>query len=144
MSAASSLPLIVKHDQATFDFILGTSSRELLSVEEVAGRLGKHRDFIYELIGEGALEVHRRPGKERSSMMITRRSVIAWLFKAADYVPEDFLETLLKLARTLPESVRERAHQEIRAGLFDTLLKLAIQLQPHARAELARRIAAGR
>jgi excisionase family DNA binding protein len=76
--------------QSLFDFILGISNRELMRVDEVARRIGVERDYVYGLISDGSLEIHRRDA-HRSTQLITRRSVLLWLMKTAQYRPADFV-----------------------------------------------------
>lgn len=101
--------------QATFDFIVGVSNRELLRVDEVATRLGVSKAYVYDLLDSGELESHRR-GLRGSTMLVTRRSVVAWLARTADYVPDDFLATLVELAMRLTQQQRAQLIARIAAG----------------------------
>ncbi len=100
--------------QSHFDFILGVSNRELLRVDEVARRLGVERDYVYTLLADGSLEAHRRPGVERSTALITKRSVLAWLAKSATYEPADFVSTLADLANGLKPEQRAELRKRLK------------------------------
>ena len=100
--------------QSQFDFILGVCSRELFRVDEVAKRLGVSVDYVYDLIASGDLETHRKPGRERSSQLITRRSVLKWLAESATYRPADFVASLADLANTLTEGERTELRRRIK------------------------------
>lgn len=102
--------------QTSFDFITGISHRELMRVDEVCARLGVERDYVYDLIASGDLETHRKQGRERSSFLVTRRSVLAWLAKSADYVPADFVATLVELAGKLNQRERAELIQRLQSG----------------------------
>jgi excisionase family DNA binding protein len=95
--------------QTDFDFIVPTR-KELMTVEEVAGTLRIDRTSVYNLVIAGELEMHRRPGMEKSHGRVTRRSLVAYLAKSANYEAEHMVETLLSIARTLtPQRRRELA-----------------------------------
>lgn len=102
--------------QACFDFIVGISDRELMRVDEIVARFGVERTFVYELIDEGKLETHRRKGLARTTYLVTRRSVLAWLADSADYSPEDFVTTLADLAKTLTRAQRAQLAERILSG----------------------------
>lgn len=98
--------------QTVFDFICPVRAEGLMRPDQVAGLLGFDRSYVYDLVLEGLLEAHRKPGCDKSHLRITRRSVVAYLARTALYKPDDFAGVLEKLALTLePRQRRELAER---------------------------------
>ena len=83
-----------------FEFLL-PYMKALLRPDEAADCLGYKRDYIYTLILEGKLEAHSDEDRDRPSYRITRRSVLARLAATAQYNPDDFVDVLESLIKTL-------------------------------------------
>ncbi len=98
--------------QETFELLLGFPGRELLRVDEVAGRLRLSRDMICEMVETGELGAHRRTRDktqdvQRTALLITRASVVLWLMKSASYSPQDLLDSMMDVARKLSAGERQ-------------------------------------
>jgi hypothetical protein len=97
----------LEEKQVEFDFLMPFSERRaLLSVKEVCLCIGREETFILERVQDGSLEAHgTAPAGEtagrRVGLRITRRSVLLWLTRTAQYEPEYFLERLLKCVDAL-------------------------------------------
>ena len=98
MKTAATKPQAKPGDK--FEFLL-PYAKALLRPDEAADCLGFERNFIYALILEGKLEAHADADKDRPSYRVTRRSVLARLAKTAQYEPDEFLDVLETLAKTL-------------------------------------------
>jgi hypothetical protein len=83
-----------------FEFLI-PFKKELLRPDEAADCLTFKRDMIYGLILEGKLEAHADKDRDRPSYRVTRRSVLAHLANTARYEPDDFLDVIKALAKTL-------------------------------------------
>jgi hypothetical protein len=90
-----------------FEFLL-PYAKALLRPDEASDCLDLSRNHIYSLILEGKLEAHADSERERLTYRITRRSVLARLAKTAQYEPDDFLEVLETLIKTLSASQIDR------------------------------------
>lgn len=86
-----------------FQFLL-LYTKPLLRPDEAADCLDLSRNHIYSLILEGKLEAHADNERERLTYRITRRSVLARLAKTAQYEPDDFLDVIESLIKTLSAS----------------------------------------
>jgi len=91
---------VSKEQLDKFEFLL-PYAKALLRPDEAADCLGYKRDFIYTLILEGKLEAHSDADRDRPSYRVTRRSVLARLAATAQYEPDDFLDVLESLIKTL-------------------------------------------
>jgi hypothetical protein len=113
-SSASSAPArrgeksVVKDSAADkFEYLL-PYAKALLRPDEAADCLGFKRDVIYTLILEGKLEAHSDSDRDRPSYRVTRRSVLARLAATAQYEPDDFIDVLEVMAKTLSRAQLER------------------------------------
>jgi len=87
--------------QRNFDFLM-PYKKGLLTVPEVAKTIGREQDFVRELIAEGRLESHADSAfGERKSNRVTRRSVLVYFARTAEYDPAAFIDTFVELFRTL-------------------------------------------
>jgi hypothetical protein len=87
-------------DVDKFEYLL-PYAKALLRPDEAADCLGFKRDVIYTLILEGKLEAHSDADRDRPSYRVTRRSVLARLATTAQYEPDDFLDVIEALIKTL-------------------------------------------
>lgn len=101
--------------QAKFDFVR-LPNRDMLRVDEVAAYLRYERTEIYRMITSGDLEGFRQSG-ERSSIRITRRSVITWMARRATLDPSDFTPALIEAVLRLPREERLRVSAAIQHSL---------------------------
>ena|SRR5581483_1411552 len=90
-----------------FEFLL-PYEKPLLRPDEAAECLRFERNHIYTLMLEGKLESHSDDDRERPTHRITRRSVLARLAKTAKYEPDDFLDVIESLIKTLSRSQIDR------------------------------------
>ena len=82
-----------------FDYLM-PFQKSLLRTDEVAGVIGRSKQFVRELIEQGRLEAHVDCAwGTRESSRVTRRSVILYLAETANYDPSFHvvrIEVLLK------------------------------------------------
>lgn len=84
-------------EQGEFDFLMPFSERRsLLNAKEVALCIGREVDFVYSLIEDAQLEAHGIPDRKRTEYRITRRSVLLYLARTANYEPKYHLDRMLK------------------------------------------------
>jgi hypothetical protein len=89
-------------DQHEFDFLMPYGpSRALLNPREAARCLDRTEEFVYGLISEGKLEALAPTDREKRRYKITRRSVLAVLAEQALFEPENYLQRVLAVLRTL-------------------------------------------
>lgn len=98
-------------EQTHFDFLVPVT-KELMRIDEVIAILRREKDRIYNLIECGKLEAHQ-PDSRHAHYTITRRSVIAYLASTAQYEPDDFVGTLVGLARRLTPQQRAKLAKTI-------------------------------
>jgi excisionase family DNA binding protein len=104
-------------DQLGFDFLMTIPERQLLvHPKKVAEVLHYERSYVYDLIADGTLEAHRGLGGERKHLRVTRRSVLAYFARTAEYLPDDFIEVIVKLARTLTPAQRKVLIERLLSG----------------------------
>lgn len=102
-------PSTTQHDGAGEDVFthIIRSQRALWAPVEIAGLLNVSRHTVYLLIDDGELECHRlgtKPADDeaaRRSIRITRRSIIAYLLRSANYKPKDEAQILALIASLL-------------------------------------------
>lgn len=87
--------------QRNFDFLM-PYKKALLTTVEVAKIIGREEDFVRELIAEGRLESHADSAfGVRKSNRVTRRSVLVYFARTAEYDPAQFIDAFAELFRTL-------------------------------------------
>ncbi|HMJ06382.1 MAG TPA: hypothetical protein VK474_09035 [Chthoniobacterales bacterium] len=92
--------------QRNFDFLM-PYKKALLTTKEVAQVIGREQDFVRELIQEGRLESHADSafGLMKSNR-VTRRSVLVYFARTAQYEPAQFIDGFRDLFLTLtPEQL---------------------------------------
>ena len=83
--------------QRHFDFLM-PYRKALYNVPETATAIGREQDFVRELIAEGRLEAHSDSAfGVRKSSLVTRRSILVYLARTAQYEPAQFLESFAEL-----------------------------------------------
>jgi hypothetical protein len=83
--------------QRHFDFLM-PYKKALYTVPETAKAIGREQDFVRELIAEGRLEAHADSAfGARKSNLVTRRSILVYLARTAQYDPADFIESFADL-----------------------------------------------
>jgi hypothetical protein len=89
-------------DQGEFDFLMPFGERrKLLAPREVAECIGRSVDFVYAECECGRFEAHGPLDREKTRIMITRRSVLLWLAETAQTDPRYFMERVEKMMATL-------------------------------------------
>lgn len=87
--------------QRNFDFLM-PYKKALLTVPEVGKVIGREQDFVRELIDNGRLEAHADSAfGERKSNRVTRRSVLIYFARTAQYSPSHFIDTFEEILRSL-------------------------------------------
>ncbi|MEO7933231.1 MAG: hypothetical protein ABIT76_08750 [Chthoniobacterales bacterium] len=76
--------------QMDFDWLV-PYGKLLLRPDEVQKCLGRERQHIYDLIGEGKLEAHGVTDRDKQRYTITRRSVVLRLAETALYDPSVYM-----------------------------------------------------
>lgn len=92
--------------QRHFDFLM-PYKKTLLTTPEVAKTIGREQDFVRALIQDGRLETHADSALgERQSNRITRRSVLVYFARTAQYEPAQFIESFADLLHAMtPEQL---------------------------------------
>jgi hypothetical protein len=106
--------------QRNFDFLM-PFKKALYTVPETAKTIGREQDFVRELIQEGRLEAHADSAfGTRKSNLVTRRSVLVYFARTAQYDPAQFLDafgdlmsalTADQLTKLIVLATRERANR---------------------------------
>jgi excisionase family DNA binding protein len=99
VNGVAKTPVKNLHQLDKFEYLL-PYAKSLLRPDEAADVIGFERNKIYTLILEGKLEAHAEE-RDRPSYRVTRRSVLAYLAKTAQYEPDDFLDVIEVLIKTL-------------------------------------------
>jgi len=104
-------PAVTEEPQLTFDFLLPWSERKaLVTVPEAAEVISIGQDAVRNLLDNAELEAHRftafGDSNSRLTNRITRRSLLLWLVKTANYAPSAIVQTMLQIARTLTPNLR--------------------------------------
>lgn len=87
--------------QRSFDFLM-PYRKATLNTQEVGQVIGREQDFVRKLIEDGRLEAHADSAfGERKSNRVTRRSVLVYFARTAQYDPAQFLDGFRDLLRTL-------------------------------------------
>lgn len=87
--------------QRDFEFLM-PYRKPILTTPEVAGIIGREQDFVRELALDGRLEVHADSAfGDRKSNRYTRRSVLVYFARTAEYNPENIDDGFAALLRTL-------------------------------------------
>jgi hypothetical protein len=87
--------------QRNFDFLM-PYRKALLTTPEVAKTIGREQDFVRALIQDGRLEAHADSALgERSSNRVTRRSVLVYFARTAEYDPAQFIDAFADLLKAL-------------------------------------------
>ena len=94
--------------QRTFDFLM-PYKKALLTTPEVGKVIGRAQDYVRELIDQGRLESHADSafGQQKSNM-VTRRSVLVYLARTAQYDPAHFVDSITDLLGTLTNEQLKR------------------------------------
>jgi hypothetical protein len=87
--------------QRHFDFLM-PYKKALYSVREAAKAIGREQDFVRKLIELGRLEAHADSafGTQKTNL-VTRRSILVYHARTAQYAPADFIESFADLLRAL-------------------------------------------
>jgi hypothetical protein len=88
--------------QRAFCFLIPVK-KNLLTTGEVARFIGRNEDYVRQLLDEGRMEYH---ADSAFGTRVTRRSVLYYLLKTAQYEPDGFLSWLADLAESLTPEQR--------------------------------------
>ena len=104
----SATPAEIESAQRSFDFLM-PYKKALLTTPEVAKVITFGEDFVRELIDDGRLEVHADSAfGERKTNRVTRRSVLVYFARTAQYDPAHFIDQFRELLKTLtPEQLNK-------------------------------------
>jgi hypothetical protein len=97
----SASPAEIEAARRTFDFLM-PYKKSLFTTPEVCKVICRGRDYVRELIAQGRLESHADSafGQQKSNT-VTRRSVLVYLARTAQYDPSHFLDSIIDLLGTL-------------------------------------------
>lgn len=99
----------IENAQIEFDFLMPFSDRRtLLSVQEVCACIGRGDTFVYEQVQNGNFEAHGTLADQKQRLRITRRSVLLWLARTAQYEPQYFMDRLLNMIDALTSAQCEQ------------------------------------
>lgn len=94
--------------QRHFDFLM-PYKKPLYSVKETGKAIGREDDFVRKLIELGRLEAHADSafGTQKTNL-VTRRSILVYHLRTAQYQPSDFIESFAELLRAMtPEQLTQ-------------------------------------
>ena len=98
----------IEEAQRNFDFLI-PFKKGLLNLPEVLKVIGRERDFVRELLNDGRLEAYGdNASGERKSYRVTRRSVLVYFARTAQYDPAHFVGALEELLETLSNEQLQR------------------------------------
>jgi len=87
--------------QRNFDFLM-PFRKSILTTPEVATTIRREQDFVRELGNDGRLEVHSDSAfGERKTNRYTRRSVLVYFARTAEYDPAQFVDGFSDLLKSL-------------------------------------------
>lgn len=88
-------------ENGEYDFLIPTR-KPLMRTDEVAIAIHRSLNYVRALIEDGRLEAHRDSATgDRSTNIVTRRSVILYLAETADYDPAHIVMRVEAVMKTL-------------------------------------------
>lgn len=91
----------IESAQRNFDFLM-PYRKATLNTQEVGDVIGREQDYVRKLIEDGRLEAHTDSAfGERKSSRVTRRSILVYLARTAQYDPAQFIDSFKDLLATL-------------------------------------------
>lgn len=102
---------------ALFDHWLAKFTGFWLTPEQAAQALGWSRQTIYDLIDEGHFETQELPERETKRRQITRRSVVAFLGRTAQFDPREYPQLLKAGWKSLTKDDLLRVAADVQAEL---------------------------